>query len=274
MVGAIGFLLEPYEKTAAVVELITLDEKPTRFLLDAFERKCREDWDIKYIETDVSAHAPAMQRTLLELGFLPAAYLPAMVFDRVERLDGIRMVRLNAPLETEGLELDETAQPIADLVLRQFEEFRILPDLEEELQEQAAFAGMSREQIQRIIIASNLKEYEDNDTIFKCGAAGNGACIILDGQVSVYQEGKKEPTELLKQGEFVGEVSMLNRAPHHCMAKAKGNVRVLELNLEKIKELIRLRPGVGVQLYKNIARGLGRKLYRAFNRADRGVIHD
>jgi hypothetical protein len=35
----------------------------------------------------VSAHAPRMQRTLIELGFLPVAYLPALVFHDVERLD-------------------------------------------------------------------------------------------------------------------------------------------------------------------------------------------
>ena len=35
-----------------------------------------------------------LQRNLLELNFLPAAYVPAMVFHEVERLDIVRMVRL------------------------------------------------------------------------------------------------------------------------------------------------------------------------------------
>jgi len=29
---------------------------------------------------NVSTHAPRMQRTLLELGYLPAAFVPALVF--------------------------------------------------------------------------------------------------------------------------------------------------------------------------------------------------
>ena len=49
---------------------------------------------IEYIEIDVSAHAPKMQRTLLELNFLSAAYVPAMVFHEVECLDIFRMFRL------------------------------------------------------------------------------------------------------------------------------------------------------------------------------------
>ena len=51
------------------------------------------------IEVDVSAYAPRMQRTLVELGFLPVAYLPALVFHEVERLDVVKMVRLLDPPE-------------------------------------------------------------------------------------------------------------------------------------------------------------------------------
>ena len=40
------------------------------------------------IDGDVSAHSPRLQRTLLDLGFLPAAFVPGMVFHQTARWDG------------------------------------------------------------------------------------------------------------------------------------------------------------------------------------------
>ena len=56
-----------------IIELISLHDHVIRFLLGGLERLCREEWGIDYVEVDVSAYAPRMQRTLLELNFLPAA---------------------------------------------------------------------------------------------------------------------------------------------------------------------------------------------------------
>ena len=36
---------------------------------------------LEYLEIDVSAHAPRMQRTLLELGYNPTGFVPALAFD-------------------------------------------------------------------------------------------------------------------------------------------------------------------------------------------------
>ena len=87
IVGAVGYTMDPVERTVRVFELISLADDVVRFLLAELERKCREELGIDYIEIDVSAYAPRMQRTLLELNFLPVAYVPAMVFYQVERLD-------------------------------------------------------------------------------------------------------------------------------------------------------------------------------------------
>jgi GNAT superfamily N-acetyltransferase len=75
--GAVGFILDPAEMVVRVFELISIHDEAIRFLLIDLERLCREQWQIRYIEIDVSAYSPRMQRTLLEIGFLPAAYVPA-----------------------------------------------------------------------------------------------------------------------------------------------------------------------------------------------------
>lgn len=116
IVGAVGYTLDPEERNVRVFELIALTDDVVGFLLTEFERQCRETMNIAYIEIDVSAYAPRMQRTLLELGFLPVGYVPAMVFYQVERLDILKMVRLNQPLALGEMQLTEPVQALADVV--------------------------------------------------------------------------------------------------------------------------------------------------------------
>jgi hypothetical protein len=97
IVGAIGWNEDPIDHTIRIFEVIALDGPIARFLLASLDQSTREQDRMSLIEIDVSAHAPQMQRTLLELGFLPAAYVPAMVFSEVERLDIVKMVRLLVP---------------------------------------------------------------------------------------------------------------------------------------------------------------------------------
>ena len=103
--GAVGFTLDPVDKAVRIFELIALHDEVIRFLLSDLERVVPREVGICFIEVDVSAYAPRMQRTLIELGFLPVAYLPALVFHEVERLDVVKMVRLLTPPEvrTDGL---------------------------------------------------------------------------------------------------------------------------------------------------------------------------
>src|SRR3712207_2299265 len=77
IVGAVGFTRDPVEHTVHVFELIASTDEAIRFLLFELERRCRDEHAVEYLEIDVSAYAPRMQRTLLELDFFPVAYIPA-----------------------------------------------------------------------------------------------------------------------------------------------------------------------------------------------------
>ena len=127
--GAIGYIPDEREKTVRVFELITTNDQSIRYLLEHLLKRCREKLQTEYIEVDVSAHAPRMQRTLLELGFLPAAYIPAMVFHDVERLDIVKMVKLEIPFKHKELQLIPPVQEVADKVIQSFMRQEVLPDI-------------------------------------------------------------------------------------------------------------------------------------------------
>ncbi|MDY7096388.1 MAG: GNAT family N-acetyltransferase, partial [Acidobacteriota bacterium] len=74
--GALGYTYDEYEGNIRVFELIILEEHSIPFLLENLERECADLPNVRALEIDVSAYAPRMQRTLVERGFVPVAYIP------------------------------------------------------------------------------------------------------------------------------------------------------------------------------------------------------
>lgn len=169
VVGAIGFTCDAHERVIDLFELIALDDQVIRFLLSELERRAREEWEVEYVDVDVSAYSPRMQRTLLELDFLPAAYVPAMAFHEVERLDVVKMVRLIAPLDLGPLMLSPSAQAMADLVLKNFSQRAILPRIAGAIRGLGLFEGLSEEQARRLASVCTAVELGAGQTIFSRG---------------------------------------------------------------------------------------------------------
>ncbi len=261
--GAIGFTLDRVEKTARIFELIGLTNRPVRFLLTEFERHCREQWNIEYLEVDISAYAPQMQRTLLELGYFPAAYIPAMVFHRVERLDGIRMVRLLVPADTTGMELIPEAHPITDMILQFFVERQVNPQIAEAIPKIALFKGLNNGQIKLLASRCTLQTYTPQEQIFTQGGLGEEIYLLLTGKVKICNNDSSTCIGSVGEGECLGEMSLLTQAPHSATAIAQTQVEAAVLKHRDINELARLRPDIGVIIYCNLAQGLGQKLNRS-----------
>jgi predicted N-acetyltransferase YhbS len=273
IVGAVGYTMDPVEHTVRVFELIALADDVVRFLLVELERKCRDEMGIEYIEIDVSAYAPRMQRTLLELNFLPVAYVPAMVFYHVERLDIVKMVRLNKLQDLGPLALVEPVQAIADVVMRGFSSCVIAPRMAQAVKEIPLFQGMNSEQATRLAGACTVREVRGGERLFAEQDPANRLYIVLQGQVVI--SGGTPPVTIgtVHTGETCGEVSLLSARPHSATATAEGHVEAAELLQGDLADLIRRRPDIGVIIYRNLAVGLGDKLLRSSNsRRDRGLV--
>ena len=270
--GAIGFTLDKCENLARVFELICLEDQTVRLLLNEFETRCRNEYKMCYLEIDVSAHAPGMQRTLLELGYVPAAYVPAMAFHRVERLDVLKMARLLIPCDTGPMTLVAPVEGLAELILRGFRRQEMLPRIGELLDRIGLFAGLTEEQVQRLAAACGHANFETGEHIF----AQEGECeetfILLDGEAEVRVEGLEESVGTVGPGECLGEVALLTDSAHSASAVASSAVRAAVLKRADLIELVRQRPDIGVVLYRNLARGLGEKLRRADLKQVNGLV--
>ena len=273
IVGAVGYTMDPVERTVRVFELISLADDVVRFLLAELERKCREELGIDYIEIDVSAYAPRMQRTLLELNFLPVAYVPAMVFYQVERLDIVKMVRLNRLQELGTLGLTEPVQAVADIVMRGFTTCVIAPRMAQAIKEMPLFHGMSSEQAARLAGLCTVREIGTGERLFAQHDSTDRLYLVLQGRVMITGGSPPVPIGTVHAGETCGEVSLLSARPHSASAVADGPVEAAELLPRDLADLIRRRPDIGVIIYRNLAIGLGDKLSRSsLARLEHGLV--
>jgi ribosomal protein S18 acetylase RimI-like enzyme len=261
--GAIGFTLDAVEKVVRVFELISLHDPVVRFLLAELERLCREEWQICYVEIDVSAYSPRMQRTLIELGFLPVAYVPALVFHEVERLDAIKMVRLLVTPDVRTARLTPRARIMAESVLGAFRHRSILPRIGQVAEAIPLFRGLSAEQLNRVAGVCAVAEFHAGAVLFNEGDMDDQLHVILSGEVEIKMGPLPDPVGVVKSGECVGEISLLTLAPHSATATAQTQVETAVLKRQALTELVRLRPDIGLQIYKNLALGLGDKLQRS-----------
>ncbi len=262
--GGIGFTVDEIERAVQIFELVSVDSRPIHFLLSALEEKCRKDGDIDYIEVDVNAHAPAMQRSLLELGFLPIGYVPAMVFHRVERIDSVKMARLLATLDVTKAALHETTEPIAQLVLRAFEGRELLPRLTEFAKTAPLFSGMSIDQIRALSAIASLHECPLGKPLFRRLEPADTLYLLVRGEIEI--AGGDEGTRLatIGPGDTLGEVALLGRIPTHTAeAIPVGPAELIGIPFQALQSLLRRRPDIGTRLYQNLASQLGQKLLKA-----------
>ena len=261
--GGIGFTLDDEENIARVFELICLEDHTVRLLLRELERKCREEYHSCYVEIDVNAHSPRMQRTLLEMGYVPAAYVPALAFHRVERLDVLKMARLLTPLERLSMDLVPPVQGLAELILRGFERQQILPRIGTLTEKARLFEGLTEEQIQRLGAACSQATFSEGDQIFSAGDECGETYLLLEGEVQILMADGERAVGKVGPGECLGEVSLLMNTRHSADALACSSVRAAVLLRDDLQDLVRQRPDIGVVLFRNLARGLGEKLRRA-----------
>ncbi|QDU40743.1 cAMP receptor protein [Maioricimonas rarisocia] len=262
VVGGVGIMIDEYEHSARIFEVITVDDRPVRFLLSEVERICRTEWGIEYVEIDVNAHAPRMQKTLLQLGFHPVGYVPALAFHDVERFDVVKMARLNVPAPSREMALVPQANPFADLVIDALEQHTVVPRVAAALPRIGMFRGMTDEQSEAVASACSVTEFPSGTRVFQEGHPGSRLYMILDGQIDVLVGETPRKVGTAQAGETLGEMSLISQPCHSATAVAGSSVTAAVLTHEKLRKVVDSRPDIGVIIYRNLAEGLGQKLRR------------
>jgi len=256
--GAIGYTVDEHEKGVRVFEVIQTEEAVVRPMFEALLTRCT---DMMTVQVDVSAHAPRMQRTLLEMGFLPCAYVPALAFVDVERVDVVKMYRLMANLQKLPFDAPEPTLSVGLYVLEQFARRQVLPRLARAMDRLDVCQGLTPEQATRLLGEFGTDGIEAGTELFAEGTPATHMILVVTGRATVSIGG--DDLGLVGPGEALGEVAFLNGSTHSATAVAATDMEVGVLTRNRLDALVRRRPDIGTIVYRNLARGLGEKLRSA-----------
>lgn len=240
ILGAVGYIPDPAARNLRIVELIARDEAAKGCLLRRVVEEAEQVHGAEVIDCEVSAHHPRIQRTLLELGFLPAGYVPGMVFHHSSRWDVIKMLKLNIAWDLGPLELTESGQAMYDVVAPPF----IQRD-EKRRRKQLARSASILQGLSPLEI--DFVQNAGEEILLEPGVQMPLDClyIILDGQLA-------GSGRLYGPGESLGASCLLTRRPAPPVCGSEPST-LLCLSLERFDELCSRHPNLGIKLYRSLA---------------------
>ncbi|MEX2468063.1 MAG: GNAT family N-acetyltransferase [Gemmatimonadota bacterium] len=265
--GGLGFLHDSGERNIRIFELIASSDEAIRHLFAGLLERARA-LGVEYVEVDVSAHGPRLQRTLLELGFLPAAYVPALAFHEVERLDAVKMVHLLVPPVLGDVSIIDEVRPLFDEVMAGFRTRAVLPGIAAGLEDLSIVRGLSDEQARRLASQLSIRDFGPDETLFSEGDPAEALFFLLEGAVEILRT-PGTSVGWVSAGETVGERAMLSESAHSVTVTTRAPTVAGVLTRDDFWELAARRPDIAVILYRNLAVELGGKLLRTDGIPDR-----
>jgi HEAT repeat protein len=126
------------------------------------------------------------------------------------------------------------------------------------LREIPIFADLSPEDLEQVARTAQEQWYPADTTIFRQDEEGNMMFIIVSGHLHVVRStnGIQQVLAQRGPGDFVGEMAIIESAPRLASLLTQSEVRVLALEAETFKGILRERPNVSLAVLQSISRRL------------------
>ena len=101
-------------------------------------------------------------------------------------------------------------------------------------------------------------EFKAGERIFEEGELGTEMYIVQLGNVAILKRYKDRENQLalLGQGDFFGEMSVLEDLPRTATAQAESDCRLLEINGSTFDQMLRRNPEIAVRMMRKLSRRL------------------
>jgi CRP-like cAMP-binding protein len=105
-----------------------------------------------------------------------------------------------------------------------------------------------------LLIASNLptRAFIADEAIFREGQKGDELYIIKSGTVEIH--GGQRVLAILDEGDFFGEMALIDQAPRSATAIAKTDVQLIPISEQRFIELVTETPAFALDMLRILAR--------------------
>ncbi|MCD6335437.1 MAG: cyclic nucleotide-binding domain-containing protein [Candidatus Latescibacteria bacterium] len=127
------------------------------------------------------------------------------------------------------------------------------------------FSGLSGSELKKVEQIVHLRNYRDQEVIFRQNEPGVGMYVIRSGEVDiVYDWGKPSARTLahLETGDFFGEMALLDETPRSASAVAMEPSELIGFFRPDLLDLIERNPRLGVKIILPLSKLLGERLRR------------
>ena len=260
VLGAVGFSYDPIDKKIKIFELIEFNEAVKGALLLKLDSIASKEYDVDYMEVDVSAYSPKIQRTFERLGFIPIAYCPSMVFDKVERLDIIRMAKIKCKYDLGQLHLLEHGGKMKEIVEKSMDDRLFGIEITKGVKGTELFKDIPDGDLYHLGGISSICECKAGATLIKKGDVAEDLYIVLNGDVEVHTPDK---VITLSKGSIFGEMALVEKSTRSADVVMKKTGKVIKIDIQRLERLMEKHTRLGSAVMRNLARSLSSKLRKS-----------
>ena len=129
------------------------------------------------------------------------------------------------------------------------------------------FEDLNRRELIAVEQILHRRQYQRNEVIFRQGERGIGMYILEKGVVTISSEPVIHELFELQEGDFFGEVALLDELPRSATAVAKTDCDIFGFFQPDLFGLIERDSRLGVKIVVRVSRIIGQRLRQANERA-------
>lgn len=137
------------------------------------------------------------------------------------------------------------------------------------------FSELSNRELEKVGHISHMREYEDDEIIFHEGQPAAGMYIIRNGKVRIVQKtvtGDDQELTVLLDGDFFGDMGLLDNSPRTATAISMGKSQIIGLFRPELLKLIDKDPKLGAKILLKLAKVIAGRLRHADKQLKKAMI--
>ena len=135
--------------------------------------------------------------------------------------------------------------------------------VEEMLAKIPVFETLKAKELRLVSGIVHRRQYMSGEYVFYQGDPGLGMYVIEQGEVSVFllgTDGTKKELAVLKDGDFFGELSLLDESPRSATVIAVTDASLVGFFRPDLFEIMEKVPGTGLKIVLKVAEMIGERL--------------